>query len=254
MDLHELLLRYASGDVRVKQISEQTEAGTARHLHLKGIAGSLLSFFACSVYKNLNHHHLFIFNDREEAAYFLNDLETIIHKKDILFIPDSFKKPGSYELVHANHILQRTEAINRITHSTTRGEIIVTYPEALVEKFVVATELNKQVIFLKKNEKLDDHFIIDLLAENGFERSDFVYEPGQFAVRGGIIDIFSFGNDLPYRVELADDIVESIRVFDPATQISQKSISQVTIIPNIQTQFKEEQKSSLLASLPSNTI
>ena len=93
-----------------------------------------------------------------------------------------------------------------------------------------------------------------MLAENGFERTDFVYEPGQFSVRGGIIDIFSFGNEMPYRVELYDDEVESIRVFDPTTQISEKTISQVTIIPNIQTQFGAEQKSSLFHSLPKNTI
>ena len=123
-----------------------------------------------------------------------------------------------------------------------------------VEKFVVAEVLKENIILLKKGEKLDDHFIIDLLAENGFERTDFVYEPGQFSVRGGIIDIFSFGNEMPYRVELYDDEVESIRVFDPTTQISEKTISQVTIIPNIQTQFGAEQKSSLFHSLPKNTI
>jgi len=255
MDLQELLTVYREQDERVKQITGRIEAAEqSKNLHLKGIAGSLLSIVACSVYKNLNHHHVFILNDREEAAYFLNDIETLLGKKDILFIPDSFKKPGNFEEVNTNHILQRTEAINKITHSSTRGEIIVTYPEALAEKFVVAEALNKNIIFLKKGEKIDDHFMIDLLADHGFERTDFVYEPGQFSVRGGIIDIFSFGNELPYRIELFDDEVESIRVFDPATQISQKSIAQITIIPNIQTQFGEEQKASLFTSLQQNTI
>lgn len=254
MNLNELLFRYQAEDLRVKQITEQIGKQDAKNLHLKGIAGSLLSLVACGVYKNLNHHHLFILNDKEEAAYFLNDIETLLEKKDILFIPDSFAKPGSFDEVSTNNILQRTEAINRITHSSTRGEIIITYPEALVEKFVVAEALNKNIIFLKKGEKLDDHFIIDLLADHGFERTDFVYEPGQFSVRGGIIDIFSFGNDLPYRVELNDDEVESIRVFDPGSQISQKSIAQITIIPNIQTQFSENQKASLLNSLQKNTV
>ena len=255
MDLPELLTVYREQDERVNNIIGQiAKAEKPVNLHLKGIAGSLLSFVVAGIYKNLHHHHLFILNDKEEAAYFLNDLETLLKKKDILYIPDSFKKEGSFEEVNTNSVLLRTEAINKITNSSTRGEIIVTYPEALVEKFVVAEVLNQNIIFLKKGEKLDDQFIIDLLAENGFERNDFVYEPGQFSVRGGIIDIFSFGNDLPYRVELNDDEVESIRVFNPTTQISEKSIAQVTIIPNIQTQFGSEQKSSLFNSLQKNTL
>lgn len=255
MDLPELLTVYREQDERVSNIVGQiAKSEKPVNLHLKGIAGSLLSFVFAGVYKNLHHNHLFILNDKEEAAYFLNDLETLLKKKDILYIPDSFKKEGSFEEVNANSVLLRTEAINKINHSSTRGEIIVTYPEALVEKFVVAEVLNQNIILLKKGEKLDDHFIIDLLAENGFERTDFVYEPGQFSVRGGIIDIFSYGNELPYRVELNDDEVESIRVFDPTTQISEKMIAQVTIIPNIQTQFGSEQKSSLFNSLQNNTI
>ncbi|MFZ1632880.1 MAG: transcription-repair coupling factor, partial [Chitinophagales bacterium] len=246
---------YREQDERIKNFTGQIEgAQKPINLHLKGIAGSLLSFVVSGIYKNLHHNHLFVLNDKEEAGYFLNDLETLLDKKDILYIPDSFKKETSFEEVNTNNVLLRTEAINKITNSATRGEIIVTYPEALVEKFVVAEVLKKNIILLKKGEKLDDHFIIDLLAENGFERTDFVYEPGQFSVRGGIIDIFSFGNEQPYRVELYDDEVESIRVFDPTNQISEKSIAQVTIIPNIQTQFGAEQKSSLFHSLPKNTI
>lgn len=255
MDLQELLTVYREQDERIKNFTGQIEgAQKPINLHLKGIAGSLLSFVVSGIYKNLHHNHLFVLNDKEEAGYFLNDLETLLDKKDILYIPDSFKKETSFEEVNTNNVLLRTEAINKITNSATRGEIIVTYPEALVEKFVVAEVLKENIILLKKGEKLDDHFIIDLLAENGFERTDFVYEPGQFSVRGGIIDIFSFGNEQPYRVELYDDEVESIRVFDPTNQISEKSIAQVTIIPNIQTQFGAEQKSSLFHSLPKNTI
>ena len=253
MDLKELIARYRD-DIRVKNITEQIEKKSSANLHLKGIAGSALSFLAAGVYTNLRYNHLFILNDREDAAYFLNDLESLLEKKDILFVPDSFKKPGYFEEVNTNNILLRTEAVNRVTHSATRGELLVTYPEALVEKFVIPEILNKNIIFIKKDEKLDDHFIIDLLIENGFERTDFVYEPGQFSVRGGIIDIFSFGNDLPYRIELFDDVVESIRVFEPSSQLSQKAISQITIIPNIQTQFREDQKTSLLQCLPENTV
>ncbi len=253
MEWQTLLQQYREHDERVKRIQEQIEAN-AKNLHLKGIAGSLLSCIATATYKEGGRHHLFILNDKEEAGYLLNDLQTLLPGKDILFIPDSFSKHNSYDEISTNNILQRTEAINKIAHSATRGEIIVTYPEALVEKFVIPEALEQQIIYLKKGEKLDDHFIIDLLVENGFERTDFVYEPGQFAVRGGIIDIFSFGNELPYRVELYDDEVESIRVFEPESQISQKMIAQVTIVPNIQTRFREEQKASLLHTLPNDTL
>ncbi len=254
MDLNELLSRYYRDDERTKQIIEQVENNSPVTLHLKGVTGSALSFIAYGVFKNSASHHLFILNDREEAAYFLNDLENLLEKKDILFIPDSFKRPGFYDEVNTNNVLLRTEAINKISHSSTKGELIVTYPEALVEKFVMPQAFEKKIIFLKKGERLDDHFIIELLIENGFERTDFVYEPGQFSVRGGIIDIFSFGNEQPYRIELFDDEVESIRVFDPATQLSQKNIAQVTIVPNIQTQFDTGQKASLFNCLPAKTV
>lgn len=254
MELNELLSRYAGADARTNSLVEQIREQTAKSLHLKGIAGSSLSFVAAAAYKNFSANHLFILNDKEEAAYFLNDLESLLEQKEIIFIPDSFKKPGEFDAVNTNHILLRTEAINKITHSSTRGELIVTYPEALLEKFVMPEVLNRNIIYLKKGEKLDSHFIVDLLIDNGFVRSDFVYEPGQFSLRGGIIDIFSFGNDLPYRVELFDNEVESIRVFDPATQLSQKGIAQVTIIPNIQTQFNDSQKDILFHTLPANTI
>jgi transcription-repair coupling factor (superfamily II helicase) len=178
MDLNELISRYHRDDERTKQITERIENDSPVNLHLKGVAGSALSFIAYGVFKNFDYHHLFILNDREEAAYFLNDLENLLEKKDILFIPDSFKRPGFYDEVNTNNVLLRTEAINKISHSSTKGELIISYPEALVEKFVKPQALDKKIIFLKKGEKLDDQFIIELLVENGFERTDFVYEPG----------------------------------------------------------------------------
>ncbi|MBP8916430.1 MAG: transcription-repair coupling factor, partial [Chitinophagales bacterium] len=123
-----MLSFYREADVRVKNIIERIDTKDAKNIYLKGIVGSALSFVACGVYKNTNVNHLFILNDREEAAYFLNDLQNLLEKKDILFIPDSFKKPGEFIEVNTNHILQRTEAINKITHSTTKGELIITYP------------------------------------------------------------------------------------------------------------------------------
>jgi transcription-repair coupling factor (superfamily II helicase) len=150
-------------------------------------------------------------------------------------------------------VLLRTEMINKITSSHTTGEVVVTYPEALFEKVVSPQVLNDHKISIKVNEKWEVDEVIELFVDCGFERVDFVYEPGQFSIRGGIVDIFSFGNELPYRVELFDDEVESIRVFNPLNQLSVKKISSVTIVPNIQTQFKQEEKVSILKILPPNT-
>lgn len=254
MDLENLISRYTGNDVRIQNLIGQIESTPGVNLHLKGIAGSAASIVAAAVFKKTAFHHLVILNNKEDAAYFLNDLESVLDKKDILFFPDSFKKPGAFEEVDPNNILLRTEVMNKLIHTATKGEIIVTYPEALPEKTVRPAVLRSNTLQIKKDESLDIHFILDVLAEHGFVYTDFVYEPGQYSLRGGILDIFSFGNDLPYRIELEDNCVESIRVFEPGNQLSVKNIAQITIVPNIQTQFTESEKESLLLALPKNTI
>ena len=131
---------------------------------------------------------LFVLNDKEEAAYFQNDLQHFIEKKDVLFLNDSFKKPGSFDELNNSNVQLRTEVINRITNSVTKNELIVTYPEALMEKVVNTQALLKSTLFIKMNEKLDQDFLLEMLITYGFERVDFVYEPGQFSIRGDILD------------------------------------------------------------------
>ncbi|HNL07719.1 MAG TPA: CarD family transcriptional regulator, partial [Chitinophagales bacterium] len=174
-------------------------------------------------------------------------------KKDVLFFPDSFKKPGDFRETNKTNVLMRTETLSRLVASNTTGELLVTYPEALFEKVVNTRILQKNTIHIAVNERVNLQFIIELLVEYGFERSDFVYEPGQFSWRGGIVDIYSFGNDLPYRIELFGEEVESIRIFDPLTQLSVRKVQQINIVPNIQTQFSVTEKTSLLQLLPKNT-
>ena len=132
---------------------------------------------------------------------------------------------------------------------------MVTYPEALFEKVVVPDTLSSNIIYIKTGDTLDVAGSLLLkFADYGFERTDFVYEPGQFAIRGGILDIYSFGNEKPYRVELFGNEVDSIRIVDPETQLSERKLLQVSIIPNIETQFENEERISLLDFLPANTI
>ncbi|HFC01001.1 MAG TPA: DEAD/DEAH box helicase, partial [Phaeodactylibacter sp.] len=156
--------------------------------------------------------------------------------------------------LNTSNVLQRTEIINKITSARSIGEVLITYPEALFEKVVAPKELEKSRISIVKDEKLDLDFLTEILVEYGFERVDFVYEPGHFSIRGGIVDIFSYGNEYPYRIELFDEDIESIRTFDPLTQLSIRKIQRVAIIPNINTKFTQKQKISLFKVLPENTV
>ncbi len=252
MNLEAIIDLYKS-DSKTKNITELIEDPTLPRLFLKGLRGSLPAFLASAIFKLSPRNHLFILESKEEAAYFQNDLKAIMDKKDVLFFSDSFKKAGQLDEINKSNVLLRAESLSRLMSSITTGELIVTYPEALFEKVVNTQVLSNSTLKLKTEEKLDVDFIVEVLVEYGFEHTDFVYEPGQFSVRGGIVDIYSFGNELPYRVELFDDEVESIRTFDPISQLSAKKIKQVVIVPNIQSHFTNKDKTSLLKLLPDET-
>ncbi|MCB0529648.1 MAG: hypothetical protein KDC65_14290 [Saprospiraceae bacterium] len=173
------------------------------------------------------------------------------------FFPDSFKRPAFFDDLNSVQVLQRSEAINKITGSSpdkTGGTVIVTYPEALFEKVVKPEVLAQSRIEIRAGERLDVDFAIQVLVEYGFGRTDFVYEPGQFSIRGGIVDLFSYGNEMPYRIELFDDEVENIRTFDPLTQLSLRKLSSVSIVPNLNTRFRQDQKVSLFHILPADAV
>ncbi len=254
MNFEELLSAWQK-DERIRacaRLAGKTNPGN--HLVWSGLAGSAAGMAMSALYLNSRLNHIIVLENKDAAAYFQNDLSSILNKKDIFYFPDSFKRPGHFEQLNNNHILLRTESVNKFIKGDTRAEILVTYPEALFEKVVSRKVLDANTLHIQMKEKLDVDFIIDLLVTYGFERVDFVYEPGQFSIRGGIVDIFSFGNELPYRIELWDDEVESIRTFNPATQLSSRKIRQVTIIPNIQTHFKASEKTDLFEIIPKETL
>ncbi len=212
------------------------------------------AFVAAGVYLSQPRTHVFIMESRDEAGYFQSNLKNLLQKKDLIYFPDSFKQAGELKEINKGNVLLRAEAVNKLINTHTSGELMITYPHALFEKVVDVKALQKNTIHIKKDEKLDVDFIMEVLVEYGFERVDFVYEPGEFSVRGGIVDIYSFGNELPYRVELFDDEVESIRTFDPVDQRSVKKIAQVNIVPDIQKQFSSNEKISILELLDENTV
>ncbi len=223
---------------------------------LQNLHGSSAAFVLQSIFSNTktNHlNHLIVLNDAEESAYFFNSIESVTEALDLFYFPSSFKSPHNFSALNPSHVMLRTEALTKISMGGNK-KIIVTYPEALFEKVVLAKTLQQNIIQLKTNDHLNLNGLMQQMVDYGFERTDFVYEPGQFALRGGILDIYSFGNEKPYRIELFGEEVDSIRLFDPASQLSERKLLQVNIIPNVTTQFEDTQKIPLLDFLSKDTI
>ena len=257
MNLQNLLGQYLDATHLQPLVGRLTIAGT-QQIFLKNLHGSAAAFVAASLFnhKDLStFNHVFVLNDSEDAAYFHNTLAGLTSALNIFYFPSSFKTKKNFRLLNASHVMLRTEALTRFSSPLgARTGALVTYPEALFEKVVLPKTLSGNIIHIKANDTLKLESLMGLFIDYGFVRTDFVYEPGQFALRGGILDIYSFGNDKPYRVELFGDEVDSIRLFDPETQLSERKLLQVSIIPNIETQFEQEDKVSLLDFLPENTI
>ena len=196
---------------------------------------------------------LLILNDKEEAAYHLNDLEQLIGQKEVLFYPGSYRRPYQIEETDNANVLLRAEVLNRI-NSRKKPAVIVTYPDALFEKVVTRKELDKNTLKINPEDKLSLDFLNEVLFEYQFKRVDFVTEPGEFSVRGGIVDVFSFSHDEPYRIEFYGDEVDSIRTFDVATQLSTEKVKKITIIPNIENKYLNEVRESFLEYISPKTI
>ncbi|HMU99009.1 MAG TPA: transcription-repair coupling factor [Chitinophagales bacterium] len=246
------LLELFRDDERTNSILQNLS--TQKQILLQHCIGSAPAFVLTALFQKTDYTHLFIADDSEQAMYILNDLQNILPKTQILYLPSSYRKQNSFEELSNNNILTRAQTLNALLRQKKDGNIIVTYPEALLEKIVHAQKLQENTLALKVGEKVDVDFILDVLIEYGFERTDFVYEPGEFSIRGGIIDIFSFGNEQPYRIELFDDEVESMRTFEVETQISIQKISELTIVPNVQTHFTDEQHADIFEYLPEKTL
>jgi transcription-repair coupling factor (superfamily II helicase) len=242
-------------DIRLKQIAAGISLPEPKvRIYLDNLRGSSVNFIATAVWQLSDVNHVFVLNDREEAAYFHNDLEHLTNALDICYFPDSFKKTGSFSELNSSHVMLRTEALTKFAGSKVNKKVLVTYPEALFERVVNPKTLSGNMIGIRVGETLKVEELMKQFVSLGFKREDFVYEPGQFAMRGGILDIYSFGNEHPYRIELFGDEVDSIRIFNPETQLSERKLLQVSILPNIETKFETNEKISLLDFLPENTI
>jgi len=247
----EILERYSRSQ-KVQDIAAALEQREAK-LHVKGLLGSALSFVIDPLFRRSELPFLLIFKDKEEAAYYLNDLEKITGDQDVLFYPGSFRRPYQLEETDNANVLLRAEVLNRI-NSRKKPAIIVSYPEALFEKVVTRKELDKNTLKVAVGDQISIDFINEVLFEYEFRRVDFVTEPGEFSVRGGIVDVFSFSNDNPYRIEFFGNEVDSIRTFDVASQLSLDRKKKISVIPNVENKFLQEKRESFLDYINERTV
>ncbi|MBC7418242.1 MAG: transcription-repair coupling factor [Pedobacter sp.] len=251
MNIRDLINRYKT-DERVVATAQSLNKGKGSKTQLKGLVGSADAIISISTYFLLHKPQLFVLPNREEAAYFLSDLEGILGKEVLLF-PSSFRKAFEFTQIDTSNVLARAEVLNELNHQSEYGKIVVTYPEALAEKVIDRSILEKNTLEISLGASLGIDFINEFLFEYDFDRSDFVYEPGQFSIRGGIVDIFSFSHELPYRIEFFGDIVESIRTFEIESQLSVDDVKTLTIVPNVQAKFLTENNISLLDYIEKDT-
>ncbi len=230
-------------------------------LSLKGVSGSAAAILAASSVRAVEKSFLFILSDKESAVYFFNDLENLLGEKDhsyenrkIFLFPSAYRKPYEYQETSNANVLLRAEVVNRLATEKS-ATIVVSYPTAISEKVVSHKQLSKNMFSIHHGETLDIDFFLDMLLEYGFEQADFVVEPGTFCIRGGIMDVFSFSNDFPYRIEIMGNTVESLRSFNPETQLSVKVEEKISILPDIEkmTQTHNERE-WLLESMPPDTM
>ncbi len=231
----------------------QEAVSASKNVHAKGIVGSYLSFLLAESFVKQGKTHVFICNDKEEAAYYLNDLEAVLGKQSLLFYPGSYRRPYQIEEVDNANVLQRAEVLNRV-NNIKHPLVLITYPDALFEKVVTKKAIEKNTLKIKNGDNLSIDFVNEVLFEYEFHRVDFVTEPGEFSVRGGIVDVFSFSHDEPYRIEFFGDEVDSIRTFDVASQLSTNKVNKITIIPNIEHKIKIENRVPFFESISRESI
>lgn len=250
MDVQELLKIYAAHP-QVTALDTLLTDKTSRNIFLKGLNGSGAAMTIASLFTKKRENYVCILNDLEEAGYFYHDLVQLAGDNDVYFFPSAYRRAIKYGHVDPANEILRTEVLSML-QSPDAPFIIVTYPDALAEKVISREALKENTLKISVNKKLDNMFVSDILDEYGFEQVDYVYEPGQYAMRGSILDVFSFSYEFPYRIDFFGNEVETIRSFDVETQLSKEKMESIYIVPKITKSNRTN--SSLLASLPTGTL
>ncbi|QZE13454.1 transcription-repair coupling factor [Halosquirtibacter laminarini] len=228
---------------KIELLRDKIEENRQTQVRCVGLKGSAAPIYLWSALKKYEGVVLIVANDQESAAYFYDDIMRFYSPDSLYFFPSAHRRHLDFERTESESLIQRTDVLNAIGDGGSC--CIVTYPEALAEKVVEEKTLASITLSIHVGDKLDNAFVVETLESYGFERVDFVYEPGQYSVRGSIVDIFSYSNEDPYRIDFFGDEVESIRIFDIETQISKTQIKSISIVPNIQHTTKEVRKCSL---------
>ena len=255
MTITELQQRYATHS-NVEAISGLLKDPSVRTLFCGGLCASAASLFSSVLVQRGEFPFVFILGDLEEAGYFYHDLTQILGTEKVLFFPSSFRRAIKYGQKDAANEILRTEVLSRLQKGE-EGLCVVTYPDALAEKVVSRKELGDKTLKLHTGENVDTNFITEVLRSYGFEYVDYVYEPGQYAVRGSIIDVFSFSSEFPYRIDFFGDEVESIRTFEVEMQLSKERKDSIVIVPDLSRSLEQGDASgmvSFLDFLSANTV
>ncbi len=250
LDIQSILKRYIQSEksVELLDLLKQT-----KHISVSGLNQSAVSFYMTALYQKLEKPLLLIFDNKEEAAYYFNDFERLVGDKKVLFFPESYRRAYQIEETDNANVLLRSKVLSHL-QSRQKPQIIISYGAALFEQVVIKKELQSNTLKIKVGDKLSIDFLYDIMFEYQFEQVDFVTQAGEFSIRGGILDVYSYGDDEPYRIELFGDEIESIRTFDIETQISVDKLKQVQIIPNLSSKTLIHQRQSFLDYIKKNTV
>jgi transcription-repair coupling factor (superfamily II helicase) len=243
MDSPDILLFFSRHNL-TKKLGEELKTKPNKVICLEKLFGSAPAFIASSILNDSSANHLFILDETEEAIYFFNDLENLLPGKSVMYYP---AREGHKKEAESSELLRRTEVLNAITSK--KGQIIVASVTALCEKVASSSAIAENTLQISAGDKLSMDFVVELLSQYNFARTDFVTDPGHYSRRGGILDIFSFSNEYPYRVEFAGDTIESIRTFDASSQLSVNELKQIAITPNIKDEVFKSSTQSLLKYL-----
>jgi len=228
-------------------------ADKSGQIRLEGLSGSSKALVLALVFQKTQTTHVAIIPEKEDAAYFYNDLISILGEDSVFFFPSTYKRSVQYEQTEPANIVLRTEVLNHLASGKRKG-IIVTYPESAMEKVVSRRNLKKNTFNISKGDKISLEFLEEMLHEYNFTRTDFVYEPGQYSIRGSIADVFSYSADLPFRIDFFGEEVETIRSFNTDDQLSVSIHKQISVIPNIQDISIEEINDSITDFLPPSSL
>jgi transcription-repair coupling factor (superfamily II helicase) len=225
----------------------------AGKIRIEGLSGSSRAMILSIIFHNSQTTHVLVMPEKEDAAYFYNDLTSLLGDESVFFFPSTYKRSVQYEQTEPANIVLRTEVLNHLASGKRKG-IIVTYPESAMEKVVSRRNLKKNTFNINKGDKISLEFLEEVLHEYNFVRTDFVYEPGQYSIRGSIADVFSYSADLPYRIDFFGEEVETIRSFNTDDQLSVSIHKQISVIPNIQDISIEEISDSFTDFLPPSAL